>query len=245
MGNRDLHISGAGSYPGGSFDNVSISGAGKIRGDVKCERFSGSGSSKVEGNIVCDTFSCSGAGKVLGNVEGKVIKASGACKITGYVKGGDLSVAGATTIDGDIKCEKISASGMISTYGNIDAEEVRIDGGIKNEGVINAEKVIMECRAGNGSCNFNEIGASKVSINGYSEDSRPFFYNLFGLFTGTTGTVVGNLIEGDEIYIENANIKVVRGERITIGPNCNIDCVEYKESLQVSDTACVKETIKL
>lgn len=245
MGNRDLHISGAGSYPGGEFDNISISGAGKIKGDVKCVRFSGSGSAKVEGNIVCDTFSCSGTGKVLGNVESKVLKASGACKIAGDIKSGTISISGATTIEGDIKCEKVSASGMISAGGNIDAEEVRIDGGIKNEGVINAEKVIMECRTSNGSCTFNEIGATKVSINGYSADSRPRFYNLFGLFTGSTGTVIGNLIEGDEIYIENATVKIVRGERITIGPNCNIDCVEYKESLQVSDQACVKETIKL
>ena len=36
MRNRDLHISGAGSYPGGEFDSVSISGSGKINGDIRC-----------------------------------------------------------------------------------------------------------------------------------------------------------------------------------------------------------------
>lgn len=245
MGNRDLHISGAGSYPGGLFDNVSISGAGKITGDIKCIRFSGSGSAKVEGNVVCDSFSCSGTGKVIGNVESKFLKVSGVCKIQGNMKGGTISISGATTIEGDIKCEKVSSSGMLSAHGNIDAEEIRIDGGIKNEGIINAEKVIIECRAGNGSCIFNEIGASKVSINGYNEDSRPRFYNLFGLFTGNTGSVTGNVVEGDEIYIENAKVKTVRGERITIGPNCEIEYVEYRESLQVSDQSSVKETVRL
>lgn len=245
MGSKDLNISGAGSYPGGLFDNVSISGAGKITGDIKCTHFSGSGSAKVEGNVVCDSFTCSGTGKVIGNVESKTLKVSGVCKIQGSIKGGTIVVSGATTIEGDIKCEKVSASGMLSAHRNIDAEEVRIEGGIKNEGTINAEKVVIECRAGNGSCAFNEIGASKVSINGYNEDSRPRFYNLFGLFTGMTGSVTGNVVEGDDVYIENAKIKTVRGERVTIGPNCEIGHVEYRESLQVSDQSLVKETVKL
>lgn len=245
MGNRDLHISGAGSYPGGEFDSVSISGSGKINGDIRCKSFSGSGSSKVVGNVVCESFSCSGSGKVVGSVEGISIKASGCCKIEGDVKGGTLSVSGATKILGSVKGEKVFGSGVLSVEKNIEAEEVKIDGSIKNEGIINAEKVVIECRSGNGTCTFNEIGAATVSINGYNEASRPYLYKLFGMFTGSTDGVTGNLIEGDTIYVANAKVDTIRGEHVTIGPNAEIRCVEYSGEIKISDTAIVKEVIKL
>ncbi|MBC8578027.1 MAG: polymer-forming cytoskeletal protein [Zhenhengia sp.] len=246
MRNRDLHISGAGSYPGGEFDSVSISGSGKINGDIRCKSFSGSGASKVVGNVVCERFSCSGSGKVTGNVEGLEIKASGCCKIEGDVKGGSLSVSGATKIVGSVKGEIVCGSGALSVGKNIEAEEVRIDGSIKNEGTINAEKVIIECRSGNGTCSFNEIGASTVSINGYSETSRPYLYKLFGMFTGgSMEGITGNLIEGDTIYVANAKVDTIRGEHITLGPNAEVRCVEYTQEIKVSETAIVKDIIKL
>ncbi|MEG0952276.1 MAG: hypothetical protein RSE96_10150, partial [Niameybacter sp.] len=135
--------------------------------------------------------------------------------------------------------------GMLNVGKNIEAEEVNIDGGIKNSGIINAEKIRIECRAGNGSCTFNEMGASKISINGYTESSRPYLYKIFGMFTGGTSTINGNLVEGDDIYVENAHIKVVRGERVVIGPNCRIEKLEYHETIQISDQAEVIEVIKL
>lgn len=244
MGNRDLQISGAGSYPGGQFDTVSISGAGKINGDLKCIRFSGSGSAKVNGNVICDHFGCSGSGKVTGDVEAKEVKVSGACKIEGDMRGGLLVTSGAANIEGDIKCEKVSASGMLTTGKNIEAEEVNIEGGIKNYGTINAEKIRIECRAGNGSCTFNEMGASKISINGYNESSRPYFFKLFGMFTGGTSIITGNIVEGDDIYMENANVKTIRGDRVVIGPGCRIQQVEYRETIEISDQAEVTEVVK-
>ena len=40
------------------------------------------------------------------------------------------------------------------------------------------------------------------------------------------------IIEGDEIYLENTKAKVVRGNRVTIGPGCDIDFVEYQNHFQ-------------
>lgn len=262
MGNRDLRISGSGSYTGGKFDSVSISGSGKINGDLQCIKFSSSGSSKVEGNIVCERFECSGSSKIGGNITSKEFKCSGSgritgsvkaeevrvsgvCKIEGDMQGNTISNSGSTTIDGDIKCEKVAISGMLSSGKNIEAEEISINGAIKNTGTINAERILIECRGGNGSCIFNEIGASKVSINKDTQNIGFSLYKLVGLFTGSTNKISGNLIEGDEIYIENANVKMVRGDKIVIGPDCQIDQVEYRESIEVSDKAQVKQVVKI
>lgn len=44
-----LRFDGVGKCKGGIFDNVNISGTGKIEGSVKCSKFDSSGSAKVLG----------------------------------------------------------------------------------------------------------------------------------------------------------------------------------------------------
>lgn len=54
-----------------------------------------------------------------------------------------------------------------------------------------------------------------------------------------------DLIEGDSIILDHVKVKKVCGETITIGEECIIDCVEYKNSIVVSPNASVKEIIQL
>ncbi|MHC1750904.1 MAG: hypothetical protein AB9856_21730 [Cellulosilyticaceae bacterium] len=237
--NRNLSINGAGSSCGGEFDHVRISGAGVINGDLKCYEFSGSGSAKVNGNIVCDSFEVSGAGKIFGNVSGRTIHISGACKIEGDLEGQEISVTGAGKILGGIKAEKVTASGAITVAKNIEAEEIWIDGAIKHEGFMNAEKVVIRVM-GAGMTYFNEIGATKVTINDDSFD-HGILSKLIGMFTGTKGNVSGNLIEADTIAIERVCVKELRGGNIKVGPNCEVDRVECSGELEIHETAVVKE----
>ena len=50
-----------------------------------------------------------------------------------------------------------------------------------------------------------------------------------------------NLIEGDEIYLQNTNAKIVRGINITIGEGCNIGLVEYSGEIIISSESIVRE----
>lgn len=65
----DMKISGSSTMPGGEYGKVSISGAGKIQGNLKCDSLSCSGSGKVEGDVVTQSASCSGAIKVEGSID--------------------------------------------------------------------------------------------------------------------------------------------------------------------------------
>ena len=47
----DMKISGASSMPGGEYGRVSISGAGKVQGSLKCEELHCSGAAKVHGDV--------------------------------------------------------------------------------------------------------------------------------------------------------------------------------------------------
>ena len=74
----DMKISGASSMPGGEYGRVSISGAGKVQGSLKCEEMHCSGASNVQGDVDSAGELCtSGAGKVAGSVRCGSLTASG------------------------------------------------------------------------------------------------------------------------------------------------------------------------
>ena len=49
----DMKISGSSTMPGGEYGSVSISGAGKVNGSLKCEELHCSGAAKVQGDVDC------------------------------------------------------------------------------------------------------------------------------------------------------------------------------------------------
>ena len=49
----DMKISGSSTMPGGEYRRVSISGAGKVQGSLKCEELHCSGAAKVQGDVDC------------------------------------------------------------------------------------------------------------------------------------------------------------------------------------------------
>lgn len=51
-------------------------------------------------------------------------------------------------------------------------------------------------------------------------------------------------IEADEVYVEYANIRHLSGYEMIIGPECEIDEIEYSGSLPIDETSTVKNQIK-
>jgi cytoskeletal protein CcmA (bactofilin family) len=52
-------------------------------------------------------------------------------------------------------------------------------------------------------------------------------------------------IEGDDIVLDHVHAKYVTGEHVVIGDYCVIDCVEYKNDIEVSSKSTVKNKIKI
>ena len=75
----DMKISGSGVIGAGEYDNVRISGSGKVHGPIRCKSFSASGA--VDGN---DSIECAEAFRV-----------SGSGSFDGSIKAGCIGVAGA------------------------------------------------------------------------------------------------------------------------------------------------------
>ncbi|NFP49656.1 cell shape determination protein CcmA [Clostridium argentinense] len=251
---RELKISGSGSSSGGKFDEVSISGSGKIYGDTECNNFRISGSGKVIGNLNASEFKISGSGGVEGNLKCKSGKISGSGKVLGHVDSEDFNISGSGKIEGDLSGKEITISGSAKVLGSIYGTDVKISGGIdieknvetdnfqmtgsfKSKGMLNAENVNIYL---GGISNVEEIGATNIEI--LKRPSRNNIVALIAKVIGNNfGTLTTKVIEADEIYLENTKAEVVRGKNVIIGDGCNIKLVEYKNELKILGNGIVGE----
>lgn len=257
----DLRISGSGSAGGGRYNVVSISGSGKIVGDLNCEKFRISGSGKVDGSITTNDFGISGSGKVTRDLKCSKGSISGSGKIEGSVYGGTFTISGSGTVEGNFKGDEfiingsgkvggrisgtsVKLSGAVSVGQGIEGEIIDIRGSLRTNNMVNGDQVNVEI---GGRTEIEEIGATKVTVSkgiqGRGMVSR-FFLKLFG--GNDFDYLTAKTIEADEIYLENTIAEVVRGGKIVIGPGCKIKKIEYSENFEVkSETSIIDETIKI
>ncbi|WP_314588984.1 polymer-forming cytoskeletal protein [Paenibacillus terrigena] len=211
----DIRINGIASSNGGSFRQVSIDGMGTIHGDVTCMEISCNGTSKVEGNLRSERASINGI-----------------AKIKGAAHADQLRIDGKVTIQGKLTGEDIQVNGHIKIHGNCEAERFESNGIFIIQGMLNAD--IIEITA-QGGCSAHEIVGEQITI---KHAGSQFMTKLLGVFMNTH--VTATTIEGDYISLEHATATVVRGGRISIGPDCIIERVEYKDELHIHPSSKVK-----
>lgn len=236
--NKNIKISGSGTAGGGEYDQILISGSGKIQGDTECNIFKSSGSSKVLGNLIAKNCKVSGSAKFNGNVEVEQIKISGASKIEYNLTGKDIRISGSARIGGKLKGENVKISGSVAVGGDCEAEEFNARGGFNIGGLLNAENI--EIQLGE-KCTVKEVWGKNIKVC----NSLDVGIKLFGIFVRRHGKLYTDVIEGDDIDIENTNAKIVRGKNVKIGEDCCIETVEYEESINVHEEAKVNNQIQI
>lgn len=238
---HSLNLSGMGTYSGGEFYEVNISGMGKIQGNIKCGNFNTSGTGKVFGNVESDKFCSSGMVKIEGDINSSYIDVSGTLRCEKDVNTKNLDISGMATIDGKINCNNINSKGCLKAKSDIECEEVNINGMINCSGMLNCEKLELQVV---GTSTIGEIGGSIINIErgraGYS-----LKFNILVPKKFRENKLVANIIEGDDIELENCEVKVVRGKNIKIGENCKIDTVEYSGSLEVDKKSKVLNILEV
>lgn len=70
-------------------------------------------------------------------------------------------------------------------------------------------------------------------------------FGLLKFFAADSAELSAESIEGDEIYLENTNARVVRGNNVTIGPGCEIELVEFKNDFRQLKGAKVNDSKKI
>lgn len=258
-GKADLKISGSGSYQGGIFHNVKVSGVGTINGDLECITMDTSGSSKIHGNVSAEEITTSGSCAINGDLEAAFIKTSGSSTIDGNLSAGTVKTSGTTKIGGDVKADITDISGSVTVGGNIHSENVIISGFMSVGGDCEAERVeasgsftiggllnagTVKIKVG-GKCKVREIGGEKIEVGRWKHWGSIGLQSIMKTIFNYDFKLNCDSIEGDEIYLENTSAKVVRGNNVTIGKECEIDVVEYTGTLNVVDGAMVREHRKM
>ena len=217
---NDLRINGVGSSAGGRFDSVQINGKGEINGDVECNDLQINGLSTIDGNITAETF-----------------KVSGKSEIKGDVKSETVTIDGKIDIAGGVRATRVENRGMLAVDKEVSAETFDSHGGFKIGGLLNADKIQIFIYA---PCSASEIGGEKIDIRtGGTSGLREFLGSFFSGWPLKT-VLSTETIEGDDIYLENTTAKVVRGSNIRIGPGCQIDVVEYKNTFEKENDSGIR-----
>ena len=252
----DMKISGSGVIGAGEYDNVRISGSGKVSGPIRCKSFSASGAVDGNDSIECaEAFRVSGSGSFDGSIKAGCIGVAGAFSCKGSVSASGKAAKSADNMKllGDIKeClgalkdGDVSIAGAADIDGDVEAEIVKLDVKLDCGGLINAEEIDISFDSG---MEIGSIGGSRFSIYRRHGRSRrisrlPLISSLLS-FVGSDKVSVKTAIEGDVIAIENVRTPRVSGRIVAVGEDCEIDLVQYTEQIEVSPNAKVGKVEKV
>lgn len=226
MERRDLVIAGTGHASGGLYHTVKLSGNGKLYGDIDCMEMRVQGNATVEGNVKANVVHIAGKGYVMGGVDCEWIKVSGSVNVEGNMQCQEATVRGRGTVKGAWTAEEIRAYGELDVGGDCSAERFEIDGHFTIGGLLNAGYVAVKLL---GPCRVQEIGGETIVV---KKQSASLWKKLF-----FPPSLTADVIEGDEIHLEHTTAKTVRGNRVTIGPGCEIERVEYRDMLECDEEA--------
>lgn len=243
-----MNISGSGSISAGEYnDRISVSGSGKLDGNVRCVGLHCSGSLHGSGYVHClEDIHVSGSCHVQGAVQAKELKISGSFHVGEELTVENVAkVSGSMTCEGSVSCGTMDCSGGVSVRGGIEGEDVRISGKLDCGGLLNAEKIDLSSHGHVGS-----IGGSEIRI--HDEEWRkktkinrmPLLSSLVG--AGHNGRMtVDELIEGDVVALEYVTVPKVVGRVVAIGEGCEIDLVQYSEAIEIHPKAKVGKQEKV
>lgn len=257
-----VKVMGSGKIEGDIDANtISTAGSCRIDGNVKAGKLKTAGSCKVDGNVEAKEITTTGSCQIDGRVKAGYFKCSGSHSVAKNLIADEIMIAGAFKAGGDVEADKILARGSLDIGGLLSADELMIELRGRSEArEIGGERIevrrcgeFREWRTGKFRRKM-ERAREKLDRLGIEIDLSDIFEGLekfmmsfggAGWGWGHHGSLEAETIEGDDIYLEATKAQVVRGRRIIIGEGCEIDTVEYSDSLEVDESATVKRQLKM
>ncbi|GAK41235.1 hypothetical protein TCA2_3726 [Paenibacillus sp. TCA20] len=251
---RNRNIAGIGSSSGGIYQHVradgmakfssdidcisyEVNGTASLHGALKCNRYFVNGLSTVDGEISAEEIIVNGTSKAKGNVIADRTRVDGVFSIRGQLDTESLVVNGKAKVGGKLIASSVEVAGTMSADRDVECEKFEVQGGFKIHGLLNAGDIDIKLLLG---CEAEDIGGERIHVR---RDHKVKL--LDGFVPGLAPKLKAKVIEGDDIYLEQTYAQTVRGNRVVIGPGCQIGLVEYKESYHQDEDTVVDRYIQM
>lgn len=221
---------------GGEYDDVTLLGNAKIKGDITATVVEVSGIGNVGGEIDAETMMVSGS--FLGEKDVNLETSLNSKGYSVFNKGlvcEDIVALGELTIKGNCKFNNAKVIGKFTSKGIITGNKLSIMGQIDMSSDIRVNDVEIEFLEKSST---NDIIADNVNIEAKKEEKK----GLLGKLQLKTKFKC-NEIRAKNVYIENVDCKVIVGDVIRIGENCKVERVEYIDKFEFDKSSEVKETL--
>jgi cytoskeletal protein CcmA (bactofilin family) len=219
---RDLKVIGETTSMGGQFRHIKVTGECKFNGDLDCNKLSSIGEVVINGALRADGLKLTGECEIKGSLDALTVRGRGELKVSSGMRG-----------------ESIKFTGNIDTDGDCEAGAFEVSGGFNVRGLLSADSLEVKMH---GPCRARELGGGKLRI---KRSRTSALVSLIKQKNLNSAALNAELIEGDSIELEHTVAGIVRGNSVTIGFGCQIDRVEYRDSLHVHNSAIVKEKVQL
>jgi len=235
---HDLNICGVGKATGGVFGKVRVEGTASFAGDIDCLDFIVEGVAKGRGNVKARSARIEGVVTMDGSWQSERLTVTGHARITGDVSVRQIRSEGFTGLGGNVAAEEVEISGRTRIKGNCQAESFVARGAFGIDGMLNAGNIDVLAV---GKCRARDVGGEKIRVTRGHPNILARL--LTSVLTGGTG-FVAETVEGDDVDLEYARAKAVRGNYVRIGPGCVVDLVEYRDDFWRDDGARIKAVTK-
>jgi cytoskeletal protein CcmA (bactofilin family) len=258
-------VAGSGRIEGDVDANlIKAAGMCRIDGDVKTKELKTAGSCRVAGDVQAERMRTAGSCVIEGDVHADEVRIAGTQTVEGTLKAKEITSAGSLKVTEDVEAEKFLSRGGFEIGGLLSAEEIKIELGGGKVSEIGGTRIEVRQRGrsfwgwrrqprvhvqiGRDLEDLGETLESVFEVLGASAKKSAGVGESLGYAFGWShrwGSLEADTIEGDEIFLENTKARVVRGKKIQIGEGCEIESVEYSESLEVAPGAHVKHQTKV
>ena len=231
---HDISINGSGSSGGGTFNKVTIRGEGTLTENVTCKTLKTFGSSDIKENVEADQISVFGESKIKGNCTAPVLKVMGQLTVDGDLTSQTTKVRGSLEIGNNFRGDAADVKGELTVQGGAELERLVLTGRLQVSGMLNAGDLDLQLKFDDS--RVEEMGGENIQVR---RKNAPL------PFGKTEGALQAKVIEGDDLYLEYTKADIVRGKRVTIGKGCEINLVEYSQTLKKTGNPIVKEDRKI
>lgn len=187
-----------------------------------------SGSSVLPGGEY-GKVSLSGATVISGDIVCDSLTANGALKCEAVECRGDITLSGSLSCSA-IQCGSVSIRGKAEIEKGITSENFVMQGAIICNGLLYSERVSIVVDGK------NEI----LAIKGGSVSMTKKALALF-----PRNACVTSAVEGNDVSLSYVTCPRVSGARVVIGKGCEIDLVQYSETVEISSEAKVIKIEKI